>query len=96
MAVKLSALRAGRSLPPGRFLLLISVRGWVDPRAIVQLEGLGQLKKSTSLGLEPATFRFVAECLNQQRYRVPPVTEFLSEIAVHIYSVTYSTNATSN
>jgi hypothetical protein len=38
----LSALRAGRPLPPGRFLVLISVR--VDPRAIVRPEGLGQLK----------------------------------------------------
>jgi hypothetical protein len=35
-------------LPAWRFLVLISVRGWVDFRAIVGLEGLGKLKKSKS------------------------------------------------
>jgi hypothetical protein len=61
--------------PPERFLVLIFVMGWVDPRTIVRLEGLGQLKKkSTSLELEPATFRLVAQYLNQLRYRVPLIT----------------------
>jgi hypothetical protein len=44
MAVRLSALRADRPLSLGRFLVLISARGWSDPGAIVRLERLGQLK----------------------------------------------------
>jgi hypothetical protein len=40
-----SALLAGHPLPPpGSALVLISVRDCVDTRAIVRLEGLGQLK----------------------------------------------------
>jgi hypothetical protein len=51
MAVR-SAPRAGLPLPPGRFLVLISVRGRVYPRAIVRLEGLGQFKNPvTSSGI---------------------------------------------
>jgi hypothetical protein len=61
MAVRLSALRVGRLLPAGRFMVLISVRDLVDPQAIVRLEGLGQLKNPmTSSGIKPATFRPVA------------------------------------
>jgi hypothetical protein len=61
MVVRLSALCAGHPLSPGIFLLLISLRGWIDPRAIVQLEG--QLKNSvTSLGIKPATYRLVLKC----------------------------------
>jgi hypothetical protein len=48
--IRLATLHAGRFLPPRRFLVLISVRGWVDPRTIVQLEGVGKLKQSTSSG----------------------------------------------
>jgi hypothetical protein len=60
MVVSLSALRACRPLPPGRFLVLISVRDLVDPRDIVRLEGLDQMKNPvTSSGIEPATFRLV-------------------------------------
>jgi hypothetical protein len=47
--VKLSALCAGRPLPPGRFLVPISVRARVNPRDIVRLEGVGDLKESNDL-----------------------------------------------
>jgi hypothetical protein len=47
--------------PPGKFLALISVGGWVGPRAIVRLEWLRQLKNPmTSSGIKPATLRLVA------------------------------------
>jgi hypothetical protein len=42
-------------------LVLISVRGLIDLRTIVRLEGLGKLKNPmVSSGIEPFTFRLVA------------------------------------
>jgi hypothetical protein len=66
MEVRLLASRAFRPLLPGRFLALISARSRVDPRAVMRLERLNQLKNLiTSTGIELATYRLIAECLYQ-------------------------------
>jgi hypothetical protein len=76
MAARLSAPRAGQPLPPGIFLVLISVRGWDSALSRSQghreAERTGQLKNPmTSSGIKPATFRLAAQCLNQLHYHMP-------------------------
>jgi len=65
MVLRLSALRPGRFLPQEIFLVLVSVRGWINPKTTVRSGGLWQWKISMILsGIERATIRFVAQHLN--------------------------------
>jgi hypothetical protein len=58
--------------PQEVFLVLISFRGLVDPRAIMHLEGLSEWKiPVTAMVFEPTSFQLVVMCLKQLHHHVP-------------------------
>jgi hypothetical protein len=69
--VRLSGLSTSYLYPKLIFLVLISMRVWIDLNTIVRSEGLCQWKNPvTPSGIELATFRLVAHRINQLLNRV--------------------------
>jgi hypothetical protein len=82
MAVRFSDLRPGRPLPPAIFLVFFSLRGGIGLKAILRLEGL---KNPVISGIEPTTFRVVAECLNEI-LACPEIECITSSIQINIFA----------
>jgi len=80
---RFSTLSTGRLHPQEIFLVLVSVMVWVDPRTIVRSEDFMSMKNPLTLaGIEPSTFRFVAQPLNHCATAVLNVPLYLLQINV--------------
>ena len=85
--------RPSPPLPQDIFLILISVRGWVDSMAIVRSEGLCQWKiPVTPSGIQPATFQFVAQHLKHCATAVSEYEHKLFEICRRQEKLNYNIN----
>jgi hypothetical protein len=85
--VRLWALRIGRFTPQEIFLVLISLKGWIDPRS---WRNFKRKIPMTSSGILSAAFRLVAQFLNPPSHRVPmPIQYFM--IFLDLYSLEFST-----
>jgi hypothetical protein len=86
--VRLSALGTGCPYLQEIPLVLISVRRLSRPKVTVQPKGFIQWKILTSSGIEPVTYRLVAQCLKELRRRVS-----LYRLGTANYSTTIITQA---
>jgi hypothetical protein len=93
MAARLSALHPQDSFFL-RFLVLISIRGLVDPRAIVRSEGLGKFEKIHLIGTRS---RDLPACSIMQLlcYRVPPNIHYNMIESILLFDITQVTTSLS-